>query len=148
MTRRTLLAATVLLTALTLPAQEKGAWRASSKSAKSITGDVAFSNDKISLNFATFPAAQIRTLTPAEIAAAFDGAAGGAGNLFRVDIPAARHIVSKNSLCGSDDTQWVVTYVLGKTLQIDLFSGSDIPALTPEAMANPTNLCGTFTYTR
>jgi len=148
--RRHLILAALLLTTFTLQAQEKGSWRAASKPAKTITGDIGFANDKIIFNFFTFPLAQIRTLTPAEISAAFDAdlTAGGTGNLFRVDIPAARHIVSKNSLCGSDDTQWVATFVLGKTLHMALFSGSNMPVLTPEAMTDAPNLCGTFLYTR
>jgi hypothetical protein len=155
MTRRTLLAATVLLTALTLPAQERsqerGAWHAASKSAKSITSDVAFAENKITIAFLTFPAAQIRTLTPSEIGAAFDADTAnpaGRGNLYRISIPASRKFLHNNSLCGSDDAQWVATYVLGKTLQLAIFSGSQIPTLTPEAIATGTDLCGTFTYTR
>jgi hypothetical protein len=151
MTRPKLLGA-ILLATLTCAtyAQERGAWRASNNSAKSITGDVSFGDNKFSLNFDTFPAAQIRTLTPAEIGAAFDAdtTAGGVGNLFRISIPAARHIVGKNSLCGGEDTQWMATYVLGRTLQIAMFSGPAMPVLTPEAMTNNTNLCGVYTYTR
>ncbi len=150
MTRRTLLAATLLLTALTLHAQEKGTWHAASKSAKTVTSDVSFAENKITLAFLVFPAAQIRTLTPAEIGAAFDAdtSAGGTGNLYRISIPATRKFLHNNTLCGTDDAQWVATYVLGKTLQMAIFSGSKIPTLTPEAISAGDALCGTYTYTR
>jgi hypothetical protein len=149
MTRKTLLAATLLLTSA-MPAQERGTWRAANSAARSFTGDVSFGNDKVSLNFVAFPAAQIRTLTPAEIGAVFDAdtAAGGAGNLFRISIPAARHIVGKNGLCGGEDAQWIVTYVLARTLKMAVFSGAAMPVLTPEAMTNNADLCGIYAYVR
>jgi hypothetical protein len=151
MTLKTLLIATLLLTLTpAITAQERGTWHAASHSAKTVTSDVAFSNDKITIAFLTFPAAQIRPLTPAEIGAAFDAdtSAPGTGNLYRISIPATRKFLHNNSLCGADDAQWVATYVLGKTLQLAIFSGPQIPTLTPEAIATGTDLCGTFTYTR
>jgi hypothetical protein len=140
----------LLVLAPAITAQEKGVWRAASKPAKTMTGDVAFSGEKITIGFYTFPIAQIRALTLAEIGATFDAdtSAGGTGNLFRINVPAARHIVRDNSLCGSDDTQWVASYVSGKALQLAFFSGAAPPVLTPEAMTNATDLCGIFTYSR
>ena len=52
-------------------AQEKGNWRAASKTAYSITGDVAFGDEKISINFSHYPVAQIRALTVTEVTAIF-----------------------------------------------------------------------------
>ena len=131
-------------------AQEKGNWRALSTTARGVTGDVAFSSTKISINFSSFTIAQIRTLQPAEMSAAFDlqSGAGGSGNLYRVDIPATKKFVHHNTLCGAEDTEWVVTYVAGHDLQLAFFSGQQMPALTPEAISSSTNLCGTFSYTR
>jgi hypothetical protein len=149
MTRRILLTA-LLVTALTLQAQEKGNWRASSKNAKSLTGDVAFSGQKVSIALVPFTVAQIRTLTPAEIAATFDADASlpAAGNLYRTDIPAGRKFLHGNTLCGGEDTEWIVTYVSGRTLQLAFFSTIQMPVLTPEALTNSSNLCGIYTYTR
>ena len=97
-----------------------------------------------------FTAAQIRTLTPDEITALFhtDATANGTGNLFRTDIPGDKRFAHKNTLCGSEDVQWLATYIQGKTLQLAMFSGNDMPKLTADALANPTNLCGTYTYVR
>jgi hypothetical protein len=94
--------------------------------------------------------AQIRTLSPAEVAIAFDADSGSAtpGNLYRLSIPANRKLMGKNTLCGSDDTQWMATSVSGKTLQLAFFSGPSMPVFTPEAFANPTNLCGIFAYVK
>jgi hypothetical protein len=131
-------------------AQEKGPWRASSTTAASITGDVAFAEDKITINIDSFPVAQIRALTAAELSAVFDAeaTAAGKGNLYRVRIAGAQKFLNKNTLCGSDEVDWIASYVSGKTLQLAFFSGQKMPVMSAEVLANSTNLCGTFTYTR
>jgi hypothetical protein len=89
-------------------------------------------------------------LKPAESSAVFeaDPGAGGNGNLYRLNVPAQKRFLHKNTLCGSDDTQWFATYVEGRSLHVAYFSGSDMPVLTPEALANSTDVCGTFSYSR
>jgi hypothetical protein len=131
-------------------AQEKGNWRAAGSTARSITGDVTISNEKIAINFATFPVSQIRALQPAEIKAAFDldGNPTGTGSLYKLNIPATQKFLKKNSLCGAEDTQWMVTYLAGRDLQIAFFSASQVPLFTPEAIATTTNLCGIYTYVK
>lgn len=138
------------LTILPAPAQEKGTWRATSTTARSVTGDLLFGNEKLSINFSTFPIAEIRTLKPDEIAATFSPAVTptGTGNLYRLSIPGGKVFLHKNTLCGSAETQWMVTYIEGRTLQLAFFSSPQMPVLTPEAVANTTDLCGTYTYTR
>jgi hypothetical protein len=152
MTRSILLAAILALTA-PLPAQtpEKGNWRPANKTAKSITGDLTLAPEKLTVDFVgAFPIAQIRPLTPAELAAAFEAepSARGVGNLYRLSIPGSKKFLGKNSLCAGDDTQWMATYVVGKSLRLAFFSGATPPSLTPEAFANPTNLCGIYAYAR
>lgn len=131
-------------------AQERGQWRAASKTAQSITGDLAFGGDKVSINFASFTLAQIRPLTSAESTALFhtDPGAPGSGNLYRLAIPAAKKFLHKNTLCGAEETDWIITWVDGKTLHLAMLSDPKIPDLTAEALANTTNLCGTYTYVR
>jgi hypothetical protein len=131
-------------------AQEAGVWRASSSSATSITGDISISDEKVFLNFYGFPVARIRDLDPGEVSAAFDvdTNAGGRGHLYRLSIPGSRKFLHKNSLCGSEDTQWMAAFVEGRSLHIAFFSGPKMPVFTPEAFANSTDLCGTFTYAR
>jgi|SRR5579863_3278063 len=140
----------ILALSLTAAAQDKGYWRAASSNANEITGDLSITNDKITINFDSFPIAQIRPLKPSESSAVFDedpGARGG-GYLYRLNVPGARRFLHKNSLCGSDDTQWLATYVEGRALHVAFFSGADMPVLTPEALANSTDVCGTFSYSR
>jgi hypothetical protein len=129
-------------------AQDSGYWRASSNTAKSITGDIALTGEKISINFTTYWIAQIRALTPAELSAAFgiDANAPGTGNLYRLSIPSDKKMLHKNTLCGSEPTQWLVSYSTGRTLQLAFFSTSKMPVLTPEAMTNNSDLCGIFEY--
>ncbi len=131
-------------------AQDKGNWRAASKTAKGITGDITFAGQKIAINFSAFTVAQIHDLQPAEITAAFpvEGAIAGTGNLYRTSIPAAKTFLHHNTLCGSEETQWIATYVSGHTMQLAFFSGPQMPVFTPDVLANTTNLCGTFTYVR
>jgi len=131
-------------------AQDKGAWRSSSSTANSITGDIAISNDKLSINFALYTIADIRKLQPAEGAALFntDPNAPGGGNLYRLDIPGTKRFVHHNTLCGNEDVQWMTSYSQGRDLHVAFFSGSKMPDLTPDALANSTDLCGTFTYSR
>jgi hypothetical protein len=131
-----------------LAAQEKGQWRAASKTASSITGEVSFTDQKIYINFSAFTIAQIRTLSQAEATALFDTPIEGAGNLFRTVVPAGKKFLHKNTLCGGEDTQWVATWVSGHTLRLAFFSGTAMPVLTTEAVANSTTLCGTYTYVR
>jgi hypothetical protein len=131
-------------------AQDRGTWRAASNTANSITGDIGISDKKLTINFISFPLAYIRALQPAEIVAAFDVdlSAGGGGNLYRLSVPADRRFMHKNTLCGSDETQWMATFVEGKTLHVVFFSGSDAPVLKPEVLVDSQDVCGTFMYVR
>ncbi len=150
-----LLAALLLLACtLSATAQDAGYWRASSNTAASITGDITISDAKLIINFVSFPLAEIRALQPAEINALFNpdtatpNAISGSGHLYRLSIPGAKRFLHKNTLCGSDDVQWMATWTAGRTLQIALFSGPNTPVLKPEVIANTTDICGTFTYSR
>jgi hypothetical protein len=149
--RSLLIAALGLLFAFTsyAGAQESGPWRASSTNSRSITGDIFFSPLKITINFTNFTIAQIRSLQTQEVRALFnpDTPTGG-GNLFRVDIPADKRFLHKNTLCGSDSTQWIVTYAQGRDLQVAFFSGGTPPVLTVDALNDAPNLCGVFSYIR
>ena len=140
----------LLLCSLPSAAQDKGYWRATSNNATAITGDLSISESKLSINFTAFTIAQIRELKPAEASAAFDADLneGGNGHLYRMNVPAAKRFLHKNTLCGSDDTQWMATYVHGRILRVAFFSGTDMPVITPDALANSTDVCGTYTYSR
>lgn len=132
-------------------AQEQGYWRAESTTARAITGDVTLAERRVTINFASFTIAEIRDLTPVEMAAAFDGESptdGARGHLYRLSIPGDKRFLHKNTMCGAEETQWMVTLVRGKGLRLAFFSGAAMPVLTAEAVANTTSLCGTFGYSR
>jgi hypothetical protein len=129
-------------------AQEKGYWRAASSTAASITGDISISDAKVTINFASFPLAQIRKLEAAEIGAVFDADVNGSGNLYRLNISGSQRFLRHNTLCGTEDVQWMVTYVLNKDLRVAFFSGSSAPVLQFDSLRNSTSLCGTFSYAR
>jgi hypothetical protein len=129
---------------------EKGYWRAASGTAASITGDISFAGSKITIDFTSFLISPVRLLKPAEVSAAFDEAVDTAGNgqLYRVSIPASRRFLKKNTLCGSQDTQWMAVYVRDRSLKVAFFSGDDAPLMTFEALQGSTDLCGTYTFVR
>jgi hypothetical protein len=131
-------------------AQDKGYWRAASTETTKMTGDIAIADMKLTINFATFPLAAIRRLKPVEVSSVFDADvnAGINGDLYRLRIPANQRIVRRNTLCDGEDTQWMATYVTGRTLRVAFFSGDDMPVFTFGAMQNSTALCGTYTYSR
>jgi hypothetical protein len=131
-------------------AQDGGAWRAASTNAISITSDIALGKDKLSIDYLVYPLAPIRPLKPVEVSAVFDADvnAGISGMLYRLKIPAAQRFLKKNTLCGGEDTQWMATYVAGKTLEVAFFSGDDMPVFTFDAISKSTALCGTFAYER
>jgi len=130
-------------------AQEDGPWRAASTNARAITGDVMFSSLKFTINFTSYTIAQIRPIKTEEVLALFNpDITTGAGNIYRVDIPADRKFLHHNTLCGSESTQWIITYAQGRNLQIALFSGATPPVLNVDAVNNATSLCGIFSYVR
>lgn len=139
-----------VLCSSSLAAQDRGYWTAASSNAKAITGDIAISATKVGINYIGFTIAPIRQLTPAEASAAFDVEenTGLGGELYRVNVPATRRFLHHNTLCGSEETQWMATYVSGHTLYVDFFSGAEMPKLTFDALTNSTDLCGTFVYAR
>jgi len=143
-------AALLFACSLSLFAQDRGYWNAAGTNSKAITGDISIGSNKVTIDFSSFPLAPIRTLTTDEVAAAFDADvnAGGNGELYRLNVLAEKRFLHHNTLCGTEQTQWMATYVSGRDLQVAFFSGSAPPVLTVDALANSTTLCGTFTYAR
>jgi hypothetical protein len=154
MNHKTLLrifAGLILICCLTMAhAQEKGYWRASSSTARTITGDVGLADEKLTINFYSTTVSRIRALEAAEVSAVFDidSSTGTSGSLYRLNIPAAKKFQHKNSLCGAENVQWMVAYAQGNSLQLAFFSAEKPPVFTFDAIANSTDRCGTFSYVR
>ena len=142
--------ALLILFSLASAAQDRGYWRAASSNAAAVTGDVALSNTKVIINFASFPFVQVRRLNSAESAAVFDADvnSGIEGALYRLRIPADHRFLHKNTLCGDEVTTWMATYVAGKSLQVAFFSGDAEPIFKFGAVQNSPALCGVYTYVR
>jgi hypothetical protein len=140
----------VLTSCVLATAQELGYWRASSSTAQSVTGDVGFSDAKIAINFSNFDIVRAADLEPGQVSSVFDADSNAStkGHLYKLNIPASKKFMHKNTLCGGEDTQWLVTYVEGRTLHLAFFSGQKAPVFTLDAISNSTALCGTYTYTR
>jgi len=127
---------------------EKGRWRPASTTAAGITGEISITGSKITIYFTSFLLSPARLLKPEEISAVFDEALDTAGNgqLYRVSIPGTTRFIKNNTLCGSQETQWMAVYVANGTLKIAFFSGDNAPLMTFETMQNSTDLCGTYSY--
>jgi hypothetical protein len=121
-----------------------------SSNARTITGDISMSPTKVAIGFSPFLLAQVRPLEPAEVNALFDmeSAAVDKGSLYRLNIPASLKFLHRNTMCGSEDTHWMATYVEGRSLHVAFFSGDSVPVFERGAIANSTDLCGTFLYGR
>jgi hypothetical protein len=149
---RKLLPALILLFASALPtfAQDKGFWLPVSSSAKTITGEISIAETRLTMDYFNFPLGQVRALKPEEAGALFDADvnAPGGGSLYRLAVAADRRFLHKNTLCGTDEVQWMVTWVQGHTLSVTFFSNPSPPVLTMDALAGTTDRCDTFTYSR
>jgi len=132
-------------------AQQPGYYRAASSNARSITGDVTLSPEKVTINFFSTAISKARALNAAEISSVFDAdssAPDGAAGLYKLNIASDHRFLHKNTLCGDQNVQWMVAYTSAGTLHVAFFSGDKPPALTFDAVRNSTDLCGTFTYIR
>jgi hypothetical protein len=131
-------------------AQDRGYWRAASSNAASITGDLAISPSRVTINFASFPIVQVRRLKPAEVSSVFDADvnAGIEGTLYRLRVPADKKFLHHNTLCGDEFTTWMATYVAGRSMQVAFFSGDQEPVFKFGAIQNSPALCGNYTYVR
>lgn len=125
-------------------------WRAESKTARSVTGDIAFGGQKLVIDFAQFTLAPLHELSADEVLAMFnpDNGATGHGTLFRLDIPGTQRFLHKNTLCGTEPTEFMATYIDGKQLRVAFFSGTKMPTLTIEALQNESTMCGMYGYQR
>lgn len=143
-------AALFLVLAVSAFAQDKGPWRAADSTAKTITGDIEIENARLLINFSSFPLAQIRSLKPEEASAAFDAdpSTPGGGNLYRLQVPADKRFSHHNTLCGSDETEWMATWASGSQLQVAFFSSQKMPVLTLDALNGSPAVCGVFRYAR
>lgn len=132
-------------------AQELGYWRADSKTAHDVTGDVSIGDTKLAINqFYLFNIVKARDLTPVETSAVFDtdSNSNSKAHLYGLLIPATRKFVHKNTLCGTDDTHWMVAYAEGNSLAIAFFSGEQAPTFTVDAISNSSSFCGMYRYSR
>jgi len=131
-------------------ARDLGYWRTAGSMASTITGDIVIRPSQFTIDFRTYSLAPIRALKPAEVSAVFAvvADAGISGMLYRLKVPAAQRFQHKNTLCGGEETQWMVTYAMGKRLEVAFFSGGEMPVLSFEAMQASQARCGVFRYKR
>ena len=150
--RSLLVAAFAVVFAFTLSAtaQEDGPWRAASTNARAITGRYRLLSTKVHHQLHHFHhqprsvRSKLRRSSRSSTPISPRAAAISSASTFQP----IRRFLHKNTLCGSESTQWIVTYAQGRSLQVALFSGSTPPVLTVDALNDPSNLCGIFSYVR
>ncbi|HYK35608.1 hypothetical protein [Alloacidobacterium sp.] len=145
------IAGLLLAGSMSATAQELGYWRAASAEAKSVTGDVGFSDAKLTIYFSNFDIVHAADLDSAQVSSVFDvdsNNTANKGHLYKMNIPGARKFLHKNTLCEGEDTQWVAAYVEGRTLHLAFFSGQKVPVFTLDAISNSSALCGRYSYER
>ena len=126
-------------------------WKATSKTARAITGDISLSDTSLRMHGKTYPTRENVPLNAGELrdAAVLFAIPSGAeaqGEFRRIYIATRTRLVQNNTLCPRD-AQWMLTLTTkAKTLEIAFFSGEAKPDITPSALDNSTHLCGTFYY--
>jgi hypothetical protein len=146
-----ILAGALLFSGISATAQELGFWRADSNTAHDVTGDVGISETKIAIEaFYPFNIVHARDLTPAETSAVFDTdiASNSKAHLYGLVIPSNRKFLHKNTICGTEDTHWMVAYAEGNSLALAFFSGEQAPTFAVDSIANSSNFCGMYRYVR
>jgi hypothetical protein len=115
-------------------------WDATSKTAMSITGDIAIDGDRL-----TFADGKSITLQPYEMSRKGDWAASGdevAGDVFKIAPPSNPKLLRGNTFC-SEPATYVVLWTFGEgELTLNVYSGAAAPTGTPDADA----LCATYSY--
>lgn len=115
-------------------------WAAMSKTAMSITGDIAIDGDRL-----TFADGKSITLRPYEMARNGDWAASGeelAGDVFKIEPPSDLKLKRGKRFCSSPAT-FVVLWTYGEgELTLNVYSGAAAPLGSPDA----DSLCATYSY--
>ncbi len=115
-------------------------WAAASKSARSVTGDIALDRDTL-----TFADGQSIKLKPYEMARNGDWAESGdqvAGDVFKIEPPSSPKLQRGKPLCPELAT-YVVLWTFGEgELTLNFYAGAAAPIGIPDADA----LCATYSY--
>jgi hypothetical protein len=115
-------------------------WAAMSKTAVSITGDIAIDGDRV-----TFADGKSIVLQPYEMARNGDWAASGeevAGDVFKIQPPSDLRLKRGKRFCAAPAT-YVVLWTYGEgELTLNVYSGAAAPLGIPDA----DSLCATYSY--
>ena len=117
----------------------------------SITGDIALTPGKLLMAHRAFPLKQARAIEPAHLAdvGKIVNATGDVQSaaLYKTMVPRRTALLKANIICGSKDAEWMLAVFEKNELAVAFFAGAKEPDLAPNAVANSTDLCGTFSYT-
>jgi hypothetical protein len=127
-------------------------WKALSRTADAITGDIELSPYQINIANMSFPVTLARSLRVNELQVAshilsVSVTQGSVGRLYKTTIPATAVLKNGNTACGSEKVEWAVTMESpGDGLSMALFSGELEPIGQEQTGGTSTTLCGTFSY--
>jgi len=144
------------------PFEQTIKWTAMSHTAEAITGDVVTSPNGISMLNNSYSLVFVRDLQGDELHDSaqmhflqLQPSQSIKGRLFRTTIPATAHLISGNTICGTDSAEWILVLTTsmegtgpdaGNWLYLAFFSGDAEPVIQRQALENSKSLCGTYNY--
>jgi len=129
----------------------KQVWIAASQTARSITGDITLTSDKLILAHTTFPLTFVRDVKKEKLEDAgkivdLSGSPSSA-RLFKTLVSRHSILLNSNTICGPDaDATWMLAVYNRGTLSLTFFSGAKEPNLDYKAAEASPYICGTYMY--
>ena len=127
-------------------------WIAASRTAVSITGNVALASNSMTISHKSFPLALVRDIDSQHLADAgriVDVSQPSNGRLYRTLISRRSRFINGNTVCGPDaDAKWILAVFTDRQMSLAFFSGSNEPDLGYTAGEVGDRLCGTYAYMR
>jgi uncharacterized RDD family membrane protein YckC len=131
-------------------------WMPHSDSATWVTGPILMSTTGISIKNIIYPLTLTRPLKGNELESAaqifhLQSSQDDEGWLFRANISSATRLINDNTLCGTDDAQWLIAVVTPdgpsttRELHLMFFSGDSEPAIQP-GLEKSSKECSSFVY--
>ncbi len=129
----------------------EGTWAAASRTAVSITGNVAFTSNKLTILHKDFPLTLVREIDRqhlAEVGKIVDYLRPpSSARLYRTLISRRSILVNGNTICGPNaDAKWILAVADKNELSLAFFSSDSEPKLDYGTVSTGHDLCGTYSY--
>jgi hypothetical protein len=126
-------------------------WLAASKTAMSITGNITFASNKMTIREKVFPLKLVREIDSQhleDVGKIVDRPQPpSSARLYKTAISKHASLVNGNTICGPGaDARWVLVVSGSRELSLAFFSGDSEPNLDIQSVESDNNLCGTYAY--